>query len=53
MDKLGHRALAGGERTDATDHLVASIARLGTEVSNASSYLPAYDQKTYGEVQQD
>lgn len=50
MDKLGHRALAGGERTDATDHLVASIARLGTEVSNASSYLPAYDQKTYGEA---
>ena len=50
MDRLGDTALVGGERTDATDHLMAGIARLRSEVGDASSYLPAYDQRTYGEV---
>lgn len=50
MERLRDTALVGGERTDATDHLVAGIARLGSEVGDASSYLPAYDQRTYGEV---
>jgi tubulin-specific chaperone C len=50
MGRLGDTALIGGERTDAIEHLVAGIARLGTEVGDASSYLPAYDQRTYGEV---
>lgn len=51
MGRLGDTALVGGERTDATEHLVAGIARLNSEVNDASSYLPAYDQRTYGEVQ--
>lgn len=50
MGRLGHTALVAGERTDAIEHLVAGIARLGSEVKDASGYLPAYDQKTYGEV---
>jgi tubulin-specific chaperone C len=50
MGRLEDTALVGGERTDAIEHLVAGIARLGSEVKDASSYLPAYDQKTYGEV---
>jgi hypothetical protein len=51
MGRLGDTALVGGERTDAIDHLVAGIARLSSEVNDASTYLPAYDQRTYGEVQ--
>jgi len=50
MGRLGDTALVGGERTDAIEHLVAGIARLGSEVNDASGYLPAYDQRTYGEV---
>ncbi|ERF73266.1 hypothetical protein EPUS_03098 [Endocarpon pusillum Z07020] len=50
MGRLGNMAVTGGERGDAIDHLVAGIARLGSEVNDASGYLPAYDQKTYGEA---
>lgn len=50
MGRLGDMAVIGGERADAIDHLVAGIARLGSEVNDASGYLPAYDQRTYGEV---
>lgn len=49
-ESLENTALVGGERTDAIEHLLAAIARLGSEVKDASGYLPAYDQKTYGEV---
>lgn len=50
MGRLGDTALVGGEQKDAVEHLVAGIARLGSEVHDASSYLPAYDQRTYAEV---
>ncbi len=50
MDRLADKALAGGERTDATDHCLAGIARLSTEVKDASVYITAYDQRTYSEV---
>ncbi len=50
MDRLADKALAGGERVDATDHCLASIARLSAEVKDASVYIPAYDQRTYSEV---
>ena len=50
MGRLEHTALVGGERSDATDHCLAGIARLSNEVKDASSYVPAYDQRTYGEV---
>ena len=50
MARLADTALVGGERSDATDHCLAGIARLSSEVKDASSYLPTYDQRTYAEV---
>lgn len=50
MARLADTALIGGERADATDHCLAGIARLSSEVKDASSYLPTYDQRTYAEV---
>nr|POF02292.1 tubulin-folding cofactor c [Quercus suber] len=50
ITRLSSHSPTGGERNDAIDHVLASIARLGTEVNNASSYLPAYDQRTYNEA---
>lgn len=50
MARLADTALVGGERSDATDHCLAGIARLSSEVRDASSYLPTYDQRTYAEV---
>lgn len=48
--RLETQATTGGERADAVDHCLASIARLSNEVKDASSYLPAYDQRTYGDA---
>ena len=50
MDRFENTALVGGERADAVDHCLAGIARLSNEVKDASSYLPAYDQRTYSVV---
>lgn len=50
MDRLAHTALIGGERSDAMDHCLAGITRLSAEVKDAAAYLPAYDQRTYGEA---
>ncbi|KAF2814047.1 TBCC-domain-containing protein [Mytilinidion resinicola] len=50
MERLSSTALAGGERNDAVDHCLAGIARLSHEVKDASSYIPAYDQRTYAEA---
>ena len=50
MDNLEDLALVGGERADAADHCMAGIARLSKEVQDASSYVPAHDQRTYSEV---
>jgi hypothetical protein len=50
MDKLADTSLVGGERTDATDHCLAGIARLSNEVKDAASYVPTYDQRIYAEV---
>ncbi|KAF2466742.1 tubulin-specific chaperone c [Lindgomyces ingoldianus] len=50
MERLNKTAYAGGERNDAVDHCLAGIERLSHEVKDASSYIPAYDQRTYGEA---
>jgi hypothetical protein len=50
MDRLADTSLIGGERTDATDHCLAGIARLSNEVKDAASYIPTYDQRVYAEV---
>ena len=50
MERLNSIATGGGERNDAVDHCLAGIDRLSHEVKDASSYIPAYDQRTYSEV---
>ncbi|MCJ1394975.1 hypothetical protein MMC18_007856 [Xylographa bjoerkii] len=50
MSRLEHTSTVGGERVDATDHCRSGIARLHKEVQDASSYVPAYDQRTYGQA---
>jgi tubulin-specific chaperone C len=50
MDLLQTFNPTGGERTDAYEHCQASIARLSDSVKDASSLIPAHDQKTYGEA---
>lgn len=50
MDRLADTSLIAGERSDATDHCLAGIARLSNEVKDASSYIPTYDQRIYAEV---
>jgi hypothetical protein len=50
MDRLKDMSVAGGERNDAVDRCLADIDRLSHEVKDASSYLPAYDQRTHSEV---
>jgi hypothetical protein len=41
---------SSGERNEAIDNCLADIDRLSHDVKDASSYLPAYDQRTYSEV---
>ena len=50
MTRLEDTGTSGGERADAVDHCLAGIAKLSNEVKDASSYLPAYDQRTYSEA---
>ncbi|PGH11695.1 hypothetical protein AJ79_04718 [Helicocarpus griseus UAMH5409] len=50
MDRLGHTALIGGERADAIDHCLAGIARLSSEVKDASASIPPYDQRIYADA---
>ncbi|EAW09483.1 putative tubulin-specific chaperone c [Aspergillus clavatus NRRL 1] len=50
MDRLADTSLVGGERTDATDHCLAGVARLSNEVKDAASYIPTYDQRIYAEA---
>ncbi|MCJ1378026.1 hypothetical protein MMC17_001122 [Xylographa soralifera] len=50
MSRLEHTSTVGGERVDATDHCRSGIARLHKEVQDASSYVPAYDQRIYGQA---
>ncbi|KMU87701.1 hypothetical protein CIHG_05468 [Coccidioides immitis H538.4] len=50
MDRLADTSTAGGESRDAVDHCLAGISRLSSEVKDASSYVPPYDQRKYAEV---
>ncbi|KAI9743335.1 MAG: hypothetical protein M1818_003181 [Claussenomyces sp. TS43310] len=44
--QLQELGLSGGERQDGIDHCLAGIARLSREAADASTYIPAYDQRT-------
>jgi len=50
MGQLKNHSLIGGERQDAIDHCLAGITRLSNEVTDASAFIPPYDQRTYGQV---
>lgn len=50
MSLLESYALVGGERQDAIDHCLAGIARLSNEVTDATGFIPAYDQRTYAQA---
>jgi hypothetical protein len=45
-----NNSLAGSERNEAIDQCLAGIDRLSHEVKDASSYIPAYDQRSYSQV---
>ncbi|KAJ4388084.1 hypothetical protein N0V93_008689 [Gnomoniopsis smithogilvyi] len=47
---LGNIAVTGGERKDATDHILSGISRLTNEVSDASEFAPPRDQMIYNEA---
>lgn len=50
MTRIESHGSSGGERADAVDHVRSVIARLSAEVQDASSYIPAYHQRTYGDA---
>jgi len=50
MAQLESYSLIGGERKDATDHLLAEISRLSNEVADLTGSVPAYDQRVYSQV---
>ncbi|KAK2744002.1 hypothetical protein FQN57_004455 [Myotisia sp. PD_48] len=50
IDRLTLTPLVGGEQADAVDYCLAGISHLSNEVKDASSYIPAYDQRIYGEA---
>lgn len=47
---LANISPTGGERKDATDHVLSGISRLTKEVSDASEYAPPRDQMIYGQA---
>jgi hypothetical protein len=50
MEHLSTTSPVENGRNDAVDHCLAGIDRLSHEVKDASSYIPAYDQRTYSQV---
>ncbi|KAF2849313.1 hypothetical protein T440DRAFT_469413 [Plenodomus tracheiphilus IPT5] len=50
IDNLKDTSASGGERNEAVDNCFAGIDRLSHEVKDASSYIPAYDQRTYSQA---
>ncbi|KAF2130141.1 tubulin-specific chaperone c [Dothidotthia symphoricarpi CBS 119687] len=49
MERL-NQTPSGDERSNAIDQCLAGIDRLSHEVKDASSYIPAYDQRTYSQT---
>jgi hypothetical protein len=50
MECLKTSSQSGNERNTAVDDCLAGIDRLSHEVKDASSYIPAYDQRAYSQV---
>jgi len=52
MDRLKDTTLSEPVRTNLVDQCLASISGMSNDIMDASSYLPAYDQRTYSTVRQ-
>ncbi|KAB2102676.1 hypothetical protein AG0111_0g9384 [Alternaria gaisen] len=50
IESLSSLSTSGGERNQAIDDCPAGIDRISHDVQDASSLLPAYDQRTYSET---
>lgn len=50
IENLSKISPTGTDRLDAVNHSLAGIAKLQREVSDASSQLPAHNQKSYSDV---
>lgn len=50
IGQLTHMSGIGGERQEATDHILAGISKLQNEVADAAEFTPAYDRRQYSEV---
>lgn len=50
IGQLTHLSGVGGERQEATDHILAGISKLQNEVADAAEFTPAYDRRQYSEV---
>lgn len=50
MERLNTTSQSGNERNAAVDDCLEGIDRLSHEVKDASSYIPAYDQRAYSQV---
>ncbi|KAL6870513.1 TBCC domain-containing protein [Trichoderma novae-zelandiae] len=50
IDQLTHLSSIGGERQEATDHILAGISKLQNEVADAAEYTPAYDRRQYSDA---
>lgn len=48
--QLENYSLVGGEKQDAIDHVLSGITRLADAVADSSSFITAYDQRTYSRV---
>jgi hypothetical protein len=51
IERLNTLPPFGTERNEAIDQCLASIDRLSHEVLDAASFIPAYDQRSYSQVQ--
>lgn len=50
IEDLATLSPVGGERQDCIDTVLAGISRLSHEVADAKDFIPAYDQRTYGQA---
>lgn len=50
IEDLATLSSVGGERQDCIDTVLAGISRLSNEVADAKDFIPAYDQRTYGQA---
>ncbi|OPB36679.1 tubulin-specific chaperone c [Trichoderma guizhouense] len=50
IGQLAHLSSIGGERQEATDHILAGISKLQNEVADAAEFTPAYDRRQYSDA---